>query len=389
MIKMNVRKSLKVVIGVALTCYLNIASSANDIRVGMTAVFSGLSSELGLKMRSGLELGFSEINATGGIGGKPIRLIALDDGYQPLKAASNMRTLIDKEKVLAILGNTGTPTASLTAPIANKNNILMFGSYTGAGILRGDHVGCCVYNYRASYKQETALMIKHILSASIKPSEIAFFTQNDAFGDAGYKGAIEKLKSVGYSQADQLVHTRYRRNTLNVEQSVADMLLAKTTPKAIIMVGSYGASSAFIKLMKAELPTVLFYNISFTGSAPLLRNLGGDAEGVLMTSVVPDPYSGSLVSDDYLAALKKAGIEKADVISFEGYIVSRIFIEMLQSIDGEITRKNILSAMSKMESGQLNIGSELEYFKDGSRQASNKVWLNKAKQGQFKQQEVE
>ncbi|ORU92924.1 MAG: hypothetical protein A6F70_04315 [Cycloclasticus sp. symbiont of Bathymodiolus heckerae] len=380
-------KLRNLLVSTILLCPFSAAFAVDDIRVGMTGALSGLSATLGQQMKVGLELGFSEVNSSGGINGRKIRLIALDDAYQPLKAAANMRVLIDQEKVLAVLGNTGTPTVMLTVPIANDNKVLMLGAYTGAGVLR-DESNCCIYNYRASYKQETALMIRHILSKGIKPNEIAFFTQNDSYGDAGYNGAIEKLKSVGFDEGEQLLHVRYRRNTVNVEQSVANILTADVPPKAIIMVGSYAASSKFITILKAERPNIKFYNISFTGSQPLLDSLGESSEGVFITEVVPSFEIETELIKGYKAALVKEKIMDSNVISLEGYIVAKIFIEILQSIEGDINKQAVLLATSQLE--RLKLGTAIRglSFSEGNKQASQTVWLNRIENGQFKQQDV-
>jgi len=335
-----------------------------------------------------LELAFSEINTAGGVNGQHIKLITLDDAYRPLEAAKNMRQLINEEEVLAILGNTGTPTAVLTVPIAKNNRILMLGAYTGADILRGANAGCCIYNYRASYKQEMDVIIDHILDAGIEPERIAFFTQDDAFGAAGYSSAVAKLKETGFDATQKLIHSSYRRNTINVERAIADVLMAYVEPKAVVMVSSYKASSVFIKLLKQEVPDIRFYNISFTGSAPLLENLGEDAEGVYITEVVPHFNEHIAITRSYKTALENAGTKDSNVVSFEGYIIARIFIEVLQSIDGDVDKESVLLAISKINSLALKTGLNLKPFLGGSRQASDAVWLNRVEQGIFKEQEI-
>jgi len=360
----------------------------NDIRVGMTGALSGSNAKLGQQMKLGLELAFSEINTAGGVNGQHIKLITLDDAYRPLEAAKNMRQLIDEEKVLAILGNTGTPTAVLTVPIAKNNKILMLGAYTGADILRGANAGCCIYNYRASYKQEMDVIIDHILDAGIEPERIAFFTQDDAFGVAGYGSAVAKLKETGFDAPQKLIHSSYRRNTINVERAIADMLMAHVEPKAIVMVSSYQASSEFIKLLKQEITGIRFYNISFTGSDPLLDSLGADAEGVYITEVVPNINEHIAITKSYRDALENSVIKSGNVVSFEGYIIARIFIEVLESISGDIDKQAILLAISELESLALKTGLNLRPFLGGNRQASDAVWLNRVERGVFEKQEV-
>lgn len=185
------------------------------------------------------------------------------------------------------IGNVGTPTAIVTVPIANEKKILLFGAFTGAGVLRKSPPERYIMNYRASYVEETSAMINGLLKSGIKPEEIAFFTQNDGYGDAGYKGALAALKKTGYAKAESLAHGRYPRNSLNVEEGLSDILDADVEPKAVIMVGAYNPCAKFIELAKEELPDALFLNVSFFGSVPLLKKLGDNSENVIVTQVVP------------------------------------------------------------------------------------------------------
>ena len=370
---------------VVLTFYGSLLFAQEDILVGMSGDMSGLSADIGVEMKRGLELGFAEINASGGVQGRQVRLLARDDGYLPLMAARNVRQLIDEEQVTAILGSIGTPMAMLTVPIVNKRGVLMFGAFTGASVLRQDDVGCCVYNYRASYKQEIGMMLEHILNSGIKPNEIALLTQKDASGDTTYDVAIEKLEEYGFDNTGPLLHTRYRKNTHNIEQSVADILTATVSPKAIIMISTYGASTAFINLLKTELPKLKYYHISYTGSESLAALLEKDTGGVYITSVVPHVNDDNMLTRQYRAAYVKQGkTTDFNATSLEGYIVAKIFIEVLQSIPDEINKASILRAIERIGPLQTNIGPAPLLLKQTSRQASQAIWLHQFVGGDFK-----
>ena len=223
---------------------------ADTVKVGMSAAFSGPTAALGNGVKSGVEAYFKEINAKGGINGNTLELVGYDDGYEPAKASPNMEKLIDQDNVIAVIGNVGTPTAVVTVPIANEKKTLLFGAFTGAGLLRKSPPDRYIINYRASYADETSAMIQGLMSSGIKPEEIAFFTQNDGYGDAGYNGAVKALKDAGFADADSLAHGRYTRNTTNVESGLATILDAEVEPKAVIMVGAYAPCAKFIQLAK-------------------------------------------------------------------------------------------------------------------------------------------
>ncbi len=112
------------------------APPPEKILLGMSTALSGPAEDLGRDMRLGVEAAFSEVNRRGGIRGQQLRLIALDDGYEPARAVPNMRTLIDQHKVVAIIGNVGTPTAVASIPIAIESETPFYGAFTGAGVLR-------------------------------------------------------------------------------------------------------------------------------------------------------------------------------------------------------------------------------------------------------------
>ena len=169
-------------------------------------------------------------------------------------------------------------------------------------------------------------MIDGLLGAGIKPEEIAFFTQKDGYGDAGYNGAVKALKARGFSDTDALVHGRYQRNTVNVEDGLAQILDAEIEPKAVIMVGAYKPCAAFIKLAKEDLPDALFLNVSFVGSIPLMRELGDQSDNVIVTQVVPH-YNADLPGvSEFRESLKayKADAEPGFMV-LEGYLAAKVF----------------------------------------------------------------
>lgn len=364
----------------AVSVIANTAVAA-DIKVGMSTALSGPASALGQGVKLGVDAYFSKINKSGGVNGHTLSLVALDDGYEPKKAAPNMDTLIDKENVVAVLGNVGTPTAVVTTPIANAKKTLLFGAFTGAGLLRKSPPDRYIINYRASYAEETSAMIDGLLASGIKPEEIAFFTQNDGYGDAGYNGALKALKSKGID-GTSLAHGRYTRNTTNVEDALGTILDADVEPKAIIMVGAYKPCAAFIKLAKEEVPDTLFLNVSFVGSIPLLNELGNQADGVIVTQVVPH-YDSSLAGvNDYrsdLAAFKADAVP--DFVSLEGYLIAKIFVEGVKKATST-SREGIIDGLESLQNVDIGTGVNVTYNKS-EHQASHKIWPTIIKNGKY------
>ena len=112
------------------------ADSPAEIVLGMSAALTGSAEDLGKDMQRGIITGLERANRNGGVNGRKLRLIALDDGYEPARTAPNMRELIEKDNVLVIIGNVGTATAIAPVPLANEEKTLLFAPFSGGPILR-------------------------------------------------------------------------------------------------------------------------------------------------------------------------------------------------------------------------------------------------------------
>lgn len=354
-----------------------------ELSVGIVAPSSGGAAPLGIGMQEGIASYFAKVNAEGGINGHTLTLVTYDDQYSPLQAAKHTRELVRDESVIAAIGNVGTPTAAVTIPIYSQEKTLLFGAFTGAGILRTSPPERYVINYRASYLQETAAMIDGLLAAGIEQQEIAFFTQNDSFGDAGYNGAIRALNAKGFSDTSQLVHGRFTRGTRNIHQGLANILQAPVKPRAVIIVGTFGPAADFIREARKDLPDAIFLNVSFVGSQALLDALGPQAEGVIVTQVVPPPDADLPAVEEYRQALADyAPNATPDFISLEGYLVAKLFVEGVKAAGSNPDREAIVDGLLSLGTIDIGVGELLTLGPD-DHQASDAVWPTIIRNGQF------
>ncbi|WP_404342844.1 ABC transporter substrate-binding protein [Vreelandella venusta] len=354
-----------------------------DLEVGMVAPASGGAAPLGIGMQQGVEAYFAKLNAEGGVNGQSLSLTTFDDQYAPLQAARYTRELVGNDNLLAAIGNVGTPTAAVTIPIYNQEKTLLFGAFTGAGILRRSPPDRYVINYRASYVQETATMIDGLLAAGIQPEEIAFFTQNDSFGDAGYNGAIRALNAQGISDTSQLVHGRFTRGTRNIHQGLATILQAPVTPRAVIIVGTFGPAADFIREARQDLPDTIFLNVSFVGSQALLETLGPLAEGVIVTQVVPPLDADLPAVEEYRQAMAEHTPNATlDFISLEGYLAAKLFAEGVKAAGSNPDREALVDGLLSLGSIDIGVGEPLT-LGPNDHQASDAVWPTIIRNGQF------
>ncbi len=359
---------------------------ANDaIAVGSSTALTGLSAILGQEMSLGAEVYFNKINAQDGITGKKIKFIILDDGYKPDRTAVNIRRLITQDHVLAIIGNVCSPTATVAVPIATALKTLLYGFFSGAEILRKSPRDKYVYNFRASYAEETSAMITGLLKAGFKPTDIVFFSQNDAFGDFGYSGAIKTLRATG-SKITALPHVRIQRNTVNIEESLSDLLDLETRPKAIIILAPYSPTAKFIKMALTDMPNTIFLCSSFVGSNALIQELKGLGENrIIVTQVVPDYRSDLPAIREYREDLKKyAPHAQPGFVSLEGYLATKLFVVSLEQAANakNLTREGIIDAFSNIKKVDIGIGVSISFDKN-NHQALHQVWPTILKGGSF------
>jgi ABC-type branched-subunit amino acid transport system substrate-binding protein len=370
---------------VILTCgllaFLSVSNSTAaadrppEIVLGMSTALSGPAADLGANMRSGVLAALEEANRAGGIHGRRLSLIALDDAYEPAKTIPNMRTLVDDPRVLAVVGNVGTPTAVAAIPIAIDAKMPFYGAFTGAGVLRKSPPDHWVINYRASYAEETSAMVDALVDqGKLSPEEIGFFTQRDAYGDAGFAGGIAALKRHGLKDEHRVPHVRYERNTSAVEKAVGDLLLLPQPPRAVIMVGAYQGCAAFIKLARQNELDALLLNVSFVGSESLAKAAGTDGERTIITQTVPHYEADLPIAQQYRAALAQLDPKlKPTFGSMEGYVSTRLLLSAMSKEGTELSREGIVKALEQTGKLDLGLGVPLE-LSATEHQASHGVW---------------
>jgi branched-chain amino acid transport system substrate-binding protein len=334
---------------------------ADPIVFGQAAVLEGPTASLGLGMREGLLAAFGEVNRAGGVKGRKLELVSRDDGYEPKRSIEATRSLLDDDKVFALVGPVGTPTSAATQPIATEAGVPFIGAFTGAEFLRAPHKPAVV-NVRASYFQETETMVER-LTKDLGVKRIAIFYQDDAFGRAGLTGVQRALER---RRMELVAEGTYERNTVAVKRALLDIRRGK--PDAVIMVGAYKPCATFIRLAREHGLDATFVNISFVGSDALARELGSDGAGVVVTQVVPFPGDPAIpVVARYQAALKaRDPAAKPGFVSLEGYMVGRLVAAALEKVEGEPTRKALLEAIVAARSFDLG-GVKLVYGADDNR----------------------
>lgn len=342
--------------------------AGNTVTIGMVNALTGPASALGTGMKAGTLAYFKRINAAGGVHGRTIKVISYDDGYEPKKTVEMTGKLLYEDKVFALFGYVGTPTSTAIMPVVNKEKMIYWGPFTGAEFLRNP-VNRYIFNIRGSYFDEAEMQVKY-LTEKLGKKKIGMLIQNDAYGLAVKGGVVKALKSRDMTLAGEAT---FERNTENIDAGLAALKAAN--PEAVIMVGTYKAMAAFIRKARAQAFNPVFLNVSFVGTAALVRELAGAGEGVIITQVMPSPHDASLpLVQQYQKDMKTAGSTELDYTDLEGYIDAVVFVETLKKAGANLTRESFISAAEGLN---VNSGGLSFSFTPSNHQAMSKVYLTR------------
>lgn len=337
------------------------ASDKPAIKIGQSAPLTGQTASLGLRVRAGIQAAVEEVNRAGGIQGREVRLVSLDDGYEPKRTGVNMRRLIDDEGVLAVLGSVGAPCAITAVPIAQERKTLLYGYFTGGSVLRKQPADRYVVNFRAGLSEEVAEQISALGAAGIKPEEIAFFTQQDAYGDTAFAGGVAALKQRGLADTSMVRHVRYERNTVNIESGLSELLLMQPQPKAVVFAGAGDPTVAFVReAHKAGFKPVIAA-FSFVDAMYVAAQLGSEADGMIVTQVVPPLDAGVPAIEAYRKAMAAVfADEQPSYASLEAYLSARALFDAIKAKPGEVTREAVVDAIRGLGTVDAGLGKGFE-----------------------------
>jgi hypothetical protein len=416
----------------------------SPVTIGMTGPFRGPSGELGVELRRGILAEFARVNAEGGVSGRRLELDSKNDDDDPELALAAVEALLDIREfapgagmpdvrgpngVFALLGNIGTATTLATAPLANRNGVVLFSPFTGAhDYLRDGTRAPYIYNFRPGEFDEAEVLVDYMASQrqpriiTSPPGDsyrrLLVFAQNDSYGDAGYAGLIEAYnRRAPLPQPDaaqpnpSIVRIGYDREDMaSVEPAIAratrflDALLDDPSAGTgalsvgIVMIDTYQPANQFIRAVKdwinadaarASRLDVLFSHVSFVGAdalAALLSSPPADyadvlnparresyAEGVLVTQVVPSYESEALGIAAYRRDIDRFDGGNYGFTSLEGYLTARLFTQALSlcpELSTESLRHTLDTALTDVD---LGIGVKVG-FSAIDHQASHTLW---------------
>ena len=325
----------------------------NQILIGSCAALDGPARFLGLETITGATAYLNHVNAEGGVYGRKIQLLAFDDGYEPAKAETCFNRLL-KENVFAAGFFVGTPTAAKYVPKAEENKLPVVGLFTGAQLLYTP-LKHYVVNVRASYHDEMHAQVENLWN-TMGIRKVGIIYQDDAFGTTVLEGLETALKKY---HATPVGMGTFPRNTVDVDRGMAAVRAAN--PQAVVLVGPYAPVAAIVKKAHATGWRPLFLTVSFVGTEKFIAEAGKDAEGTIITQVVP-PYTRT---DFPTVALYRQALstyyptEQPSFVSLEGFVDAMVLVEGLKRAGKDLTREKLIRAVESINDQEIGLGSRL------------------------------
>ena len=328
--------------------------SDKEITIGSCSALEGPSQFLGTQTVAGARAYFESINEQGGVHGRKLRLISYDDSYDPTKAEDCFNRL-QKQGVFALGFFVGTPTAVKYVPLAETNKIPLVGLFTGAQVLYTPFRHW-VINVRAGYADETKEQIDGMWK-TLGYKKIGVIYPDDAFGAAVLDGVKAALKE---HQAQPVAIGSYPRQTSQAESAIQTVRAAD--PNAVVIVGPANTVAPIVKLAHGKGWSPLFVTVSFVGTDDLIKQAGTDAEGMVITQVVPPYYLTDLktVALYRRTMTKYAPSEPPNFVSLEGFVDAMVLVEGLKRAGKELTRDGLIRGIESMHDFDIGLGPQLK-----------------------------
>lgn len=365
------------ILGFAWTTFASAAEQGvtdNIILIGQTVGVTGTVAAPVKEMNEGANAYFAVINKNGGVHGRKIELLTLDDKFDPALTVANAEILIKKERVFALFQGRGTPHTKAIIPILAENKVPLLAPSTGSTIFHEPPIRW-VFNIRTKYQTEVEKGVEHFATVGIK--KIGILHVDDAFGEDGLAGfnkamAVHKLTPTNT--------TKFARVKPDYAETAAAVINAN--PSALVIISSSKNTIEVIKAIRAKGNQMQIMTLSNNSSSAFVQELGPAGAGVIMSQVTVAPHLVTTrLGQEFITAAKASGAT-ISYPAIEGYVNAKVLVEGLQRAGRNLTREGFIRALESMQ--RVDMGGILITYGDNDHSGSEFVELTMiGKDGRF------
>ena len=361
------RRSLLCSLCALATFSLPALTAARELVVTQVVALSGPQGGVGKNLQFGIKLFLDAANSRGGVNGNTIRLVVKDDGYKVPDTVKLVTESIAADDPIALISPLGTANVEALLPVLTKERIGVIGARTGASSLTNHPF---IFRVKATFQDETAKIVEQL--ASLGSTSFGVVYQDDGLGKDGLKGVVSALAA---RQLKPVAISGYERNTVKIEQAVADML--KANPQAIVLAGVVAPTAAFVKQYRSAGGRAQLFSISTIDVDLVIKQAGLEAaRGFSVSQVMPQAETSFLqIARDMRDLAKKAGAPAGAVnaTSLEGYLSAAVLVEGLRRAGNKPTRESLVRGLESL--ANFDVGGFRVSFGPGKHDGSSYVEL--------------
>jgi branched-chain amino acid transport system substrate-binding protein len=352
------------VVAVSATAAIAMATPAEkpDILIGQSAPLSGMMAPTMLGVLAGQQMAFDEANRRGGINGRKVKLLLVDDGYDPKRSLENAKSLVEEKGVTALFGFVGTSQTASVLPYVAEKRVPLIAVYTGSPALRAQP-NPYFFTTQASYADEVVRMVRNL--KAVQATDIAIVYQNNDFGRLLLPVAEKVIRDEGAKVTISKPLENSGADAVAVAQSIAAQ-----RPQAVLMIVSGPAVVAYVKANRANLG-VPVYTFSLSVGSAILKALGDDARGLAVSRATPYPWRATTpLAREYALAMEKLD-KPVDYDHYLGYINAKVLLAGLRAAGKQVTPVSLKEGMEKLD--KLDLGGHTFSFTPQNHHGSNFV----------------
>jgi ABC-type branched-subunit amino acid transport system substrate-binding protein len=325
-----------------------LAVSAKHVTLASSLALTGILAGSGADITAGIQAAFRSVNRSGGINGRELKLLTMDDGYVPTRTADNAKEVIASGSALAFLSGQGTPNHAQMLPLTEAAGVPVVGPITGADSLRQEKFRY-TFHVRASYRDETKRLVQQMVGMGLKDLAIVYL--DNAYGKEVLGYANEALKEQNIKSVGTFALEVSGNNGAALAKQVTD-----ANPGAVYLITTGTANTAFMMPFRAAKPALPVAGTSVSVVSSEIDKLGEKLTGYAQAAVMPNAKKESLqVVRTYQADM--VAIDQGARIggsSLEGWINAQVMIEGVRRAGRELTRESLRQGLAGIQ--RLDLG---------------------------------
>ena len=340
--------------------------AAESIVIGRSLALSGALKAYGEAKRDGGDAYIDKVNKAGGVGGKQISLVTLDDEYAPPKTVANLKKLASENAPTAFLGLFGVPTVAAALPVLLELKIPAVGLTSGTAAVRTPH-NPYAFPVRASYADEARKLVSHVKTMGL--TKVAVMYTDNPFGEAVKSTLLEVLR------AEKIEPTLFKLDPAGANATALVKEVDATKPQSVFLCMLSQAAIASLIEFKKTPAYELIYTFSTVDTTGVVKALGGAAAGLMITQIVPIPAgSRSRVVVEYVQALKDLGRGSPSFYGLEGFIEAKVLVEGLRRAAPATSPASLGKALESMR--EFDAGDFVVSYQPGNHAGSKFVEID-------------